>query len=181
MKPNFQPFGKPPPFPEVFECLDGWVWHPRGALRHCHRGAIECEAKTLATFYQGPAIERILALRKLLLEGRSQNTTLVRLFPECRACGHTGKTILQVRGNWRRAAMAVHEDAIEALREGQPRLDLLRNVSVLNPRKADVAPGIPVRDPRWDRRHPPEGESTRLAQVYWASRLAARGEDLEAG
>ena len=80
--------------------------------------------------------------------------------------------------------MAIHEDAIEELREANPGLELLRNVSVLDKRvdasaRGLAERGIPVRDTHWDRRHPPEGETTRLAQIYWASRLIDHDEEDE--
>lgn len=82
--------------------------------------------------------------------------------------------------------MAIHEDVVELIREARPHIDLLHNVNLLASRRppeeqsakyrARVEHGIPVRDPKWDRRHPPTGEATRAAQIWWASKIIAAKE-----
>lgn len=189
MKPNFRSFEQtPPPWP-AFSCLDGWAWHPKKELRHCHKGNAPYPAETLARVYQGEAIERVLALREILLSSGSQHHALLRVFPECPQCTPTAKTkrrLAQSRLIWRRAAMAIHEGAIPTLREACPALDRLWNVAIAESRRKPdhskrydylMARGIPVKDPNWNRRRPPEDEATRVAQVFWA--LEIMNEDWE--
>lgn len=170
-----------PPEWSAFECVDGFAWHPRESFRHCHKGQVICSAETLGTVYQGEPVERVLALRTLLVECRNQRLTLARVFPTCERCGSA--RIEQIRSTWRRAAMAIHEEAIALIREARPSLHLLRDVNLPEHRpqgsgwyKTVFARAIPVRDPKWDRRHPPTGEATRMAQIFWASNLIAARE-----
>lgn len=174
----------------AFTCLDGYAWHPNRDKRHCHKGLFAADMKLVASFYQGEAIERMLALRTLLLEGPSQGYVLTRLFPSCSTCEQTKAAQKQTviwRAWWRRAAMAIHEGAIPLLREAKPGIEALRAVAIPehlrlrhpgrgSKRYAQVD-GIPVLDPRWDRRHPPEDESTRLAQIAWAAQFTAPEEE----
>lgn len=179
---NFATLSEAPPEWPAFLCLDGYAWHPKESVRHCHKGLVTCSAETLATVYQGEAVDRLLALRALLVEAQSQTFLLRKVFPTCEQCV-TPKRADQIRGIWRRAAMAIHEDAIPYLREAKPGWHLLRNIAGLEPRtresswyKRTIEQSIPVHDPNWDRRHPPTNEATRTAQIFWASNLIAARE-----
>lgn len=176
---NWSP--KAPAWP-AFLCEDGWAWHPRESKRHCHQTAINAPAELVGKFYKGPAVERILALRTLLLSG-PQQLILKLLIPDCETCGTNPVRVMQLRGIWRRAAFSIHDGAIDDVRAASPDLHSFWHVNVASSRKHKpqyarlFARGIPVRDPTWDRRRPPQGEETRIAQVWWASKIIAAREE----
>lgn len=171
-----------PPWP-AFCCNDGWAWHPKEQKRHCRQGLIHAPAATVASVYDGSPITRMLAVRTLLLSG-PQNALLKILFPDCETCGTNPVRLTQLRCIWRRSAMAIHEGAIENIRAAEPAFMELWTVNTpspctsMSPRYVSYfARGIPVRDPSWNRRRPPEGEPTRIAQIFWASSIIAAREE----
>lgn len=172
---------KAPKWP-AFLCQDGWAWHPREDLHHCHQGVISAKAELVGGVYEGLPVERVLALRSLLLAG-SHYHVLTHLIPECGTCGTDPRRLAQLRGIWRRAALSIHEGAVEHIREAQPALISFWHVNLPTTRvrksaqyEANKARGIPVRDPTWNRRSPPQNEETRIAQIFWASRIIASRE-----
>lgn len=161
----------------AFTCLDGFAWLRR---KRCGRSGLVPYSTALVA----PAIdahlspiERILALRKLVLL-REVNVIRI-LYPHHCQCGEShhyeGLEFL-------RMTMAIHEGAIPALLRARPSLRKLKFVDMPPQLRRDVKHperfGLPVRDPRWRYRNgPPEDEATRIAQVSWACMLMAESEE----
>ncbi len=161
----------------AFTCLDGFAWLRR---KRCGRSGLVPYSTALVA----PAIdahlspiERILALRKLVL---LREVNVIRImYPHRCVCGENHR----YEGlEFLRMAMAIHEGAIPALLRARPSLRKLKFVDMPPQLRRDVKHderfGLPVRDPRWRYRNgPPEDEATRLAQISWACMLMAESEE----
>lgn len=132
---------------------------------------------TMATILNSDAnaIERVWAFR--LLYGGDPRDKLPQRWPAIRnalfpsACIGCGEKHGPEAGQWTRAAMSIHPDALESLRRANPPLRLLLDVDVPEQRRRvprnerRCSPGLPIRE---------SDEKTLLAQLAWACDLEAR-------
>lgn len=152
-----------PQWPHI-QCCDGWAWHPHPHKRACFQGVTAAPAESVARIVDPAAlpVDRVWTVHELL----ERYPGIVAVFwpCPCQGCewGHVHDA-----GNWRRAARAIHPDALDALREANPPLRLLLDLDVEHKRvaKRSVEPGIPVRD---------TPARTLAAQLSWAADLLER-------
>lgn len=172
---------EPPDWPHVV-CADGFAWHPaperrQRDVRPCFQGLTHAPSKMVAAVLQGRPIDRLWALRLLLVGEHDDDQRwpgiVVALWPdECRGCArdHTSRAIV-----WRRAALAVQPEAIDALRAADPPWYLLREPRLpadrrYRPRAGSahrVMDGLPLCS---------APDETARAQISWAYDLAAQRE-----
>lgn len=161
----------------AFTCLDGFAWLRR---KRCGRtGLVPYSTALVAPAIDAhlSPIERILALRKLVL---LREVNVIRImYPRVCSCGESHR---QEGMDLLRMVMAIHEAAIPALVRARPSFRKLQYVDMPPDRRRDAKHeerfGLPVRDPRWHYKNgPPEDEATRLAQVSWACMLMAESEE----
>jgi hypothetical protein len=168
---------EPPECPHIV-CIDGFAWHPPPDRRQrdhrpCFQGFTHAPAQKVAAVLQGRPIDRLWALRCLLVGEHEDDPrwpgVIVVLWPdECRGChgDHTHTAII-----WRRAALAIQPSAIGALRDADPPLRLLLDPEVPPDRRYKKErrrpAGIPIRG---------TPEETARAQSSWALDLAAQRE-----
>lgn len=167
---------EPPEWPCI-SCRDGYAWSlppASGAGRDrrvCSQGHTAARAELVAQVLKGRPIDRVWALRQLLMGAPGDRCpgVLVVLWPsECRGCGrdHTDAAV-----HWKRAAASVHPGAIEELRAADPALGMLLDIAVPLARRYKLdhprarAAGLPVAG---------TSDATERAQILWAIDLAAR-------
>lgn len=130
-------------------------------------------AELVARVLHGRPIDRLWALRMLLVgeAGDRCPGVIVVLFPA--TCSGCGGSHLKRADEWRRAALSLQPGALEELRRADPSLRAVLDLNVPEDRRRALAhprargAGMPVaRTP----------EATERLQILWAIDLAARRE-----
>lgn len=163
----------------VIACADGYAWRPppeRGERdgRGCIGARTSARAELVAAVLQGRPIDRMVALRRLLVgvDGERCPGVIVALWPgECPGCG---RSHLRRADEFRRAALAIQPGAIEQLLLADPSLRQLRDLDLPEGRRYQIGhprverPGLPVRA---------TARETEAAQELWALDLQARASE----
>jgi len=190
---------EPPPWPHIV-CEGevgqaGYVWHPDAKRRGCFTGRTEAPAELVASVLDGRAVDRVWALRSLIVGdetgARWPGVVVVLWRCQCPGCGRCHLTTARL---FRRVALAIEPSALDALREADPPMRALLDVDVSQVRSQRYHLAHPQRqslDVSCPRCGAPPGaacarvrpsglpvrathEETGRAQIAWAYDFAAR-------